>query len=204
MKDMSSNSIFLRLYWWTQGNLIPISGFPNELPPLDAELLAYVKGVKAIKVMIKGVLRVPTTSEVFVVPEGRQVPVCDESSLQDLASGKFGEVSEAKPLRILVAGHWTVGMNEESSVAYDAWLRQIDETGFLPLLPPIDKLAKFTAYPIYASTLEDWFWEIQRFLAEDPITPSTPPPRSVSNSLDANRDTTTELVPPRYEALYPA
>jgi hypothetical protein len=82
----------LRLYWWNQGNLIPISGFLNELPPLDAELLAHVKGVKAIKVIIKGALRLPVTSEVFVVPEGRQVPVSDGSSLQDLASGKFGEV----------------------------------------------------------------------------------------------------------------
>ena len=52
-----------------------------------------------------------------MVPEGRKVPVCDEATFQALASGKFGEVSGAKPLRDLVAGHWIVGMNENFSAS---------------------------------------------------------------------------------------
>jgi hypothetical protein len=187
----------LRLYWWTQRGLFHIPSFPRvwHQPSRSHEL--DLPSVGNLKRLVKEGLRLPTNSA-----EDSQVAIPDDASLVELFSGIYGTVSVAKPLRILVAGNWTIGADVHSP---DFRLRRhgIIETGLLPPLPPIDTVGRFAAYPTYASKTEDWAAAAERCMAAElhgnPATITKESMKSTPSRATKFQDQELGDEPPPYE-----
>ena len=59
-----------------------------------------------------------------MVPDGGRVLVSERASLRDLVSGKYGVLSQERPLRILIAGEWTMN-DPKKDPPFHEWRRQI-------------------------------------------------------------------------------
>ena len=158
----------MKLYWWTRESLLPIPSFLRAVPPVDPATSPFAAEPVAVGVfrkMVKEGPQLPTDSDGFVISGERREVIPDDVSLQELTCGIYGQVSTANPLRILVAGDWTVGDDEKRWPKFNALRLEIAKTGSLPPLPPVDMVGTFMAYPTMASKPEDWIRALERFIA---------------------------------------
>lgn len=138
---MESKKITCSLFWWTERNLIPVTGCTKEasrLEVIDPNMLSLKWGAKILKIIVGECLQLSAGAEIFIVSNECPVLIADDASFQDILSGKYGEVSTLKPLRILIAGDWTLNSNK-ASVSFNQWLRQIYLLCFVPPLPPVSE-----------------------------------------------------------------
>jgi len=153
--------VFWTLHWWTKECLIPVSGWSKfeTLPfgQVPSDVLSREDAVHSLFEIIQTVCRLPPDSQVFMVPDGGRCLVSEHASLGDLVSGRYGVISQAHPLRILIAGEWTMN-NPNKSPTFSEWRYQISVLGVLPFLPPVDRNAHVDeAYSaLFASVPEDW------------------------------------------------
>jgi len=149
------------LHWWTKECLIPVSGWSKfeTLPfgQVPSDVLSREDAVHSLFEIIQNVCRLPPDSQVFMVPDGGRCLVSEHASLGDLVSGRYGVISQAHPLRILIAGEWTMN-NPSNSPSFHEWRYQIFLRGLIPPLPPVDESAHVdNAYSaLFASVPEDW------------------------------------------------
>jgi hypothetical protein len=196
----------LRLYWWTQRSLFPIPSFTTVTPPLDPVAYpadAEPAAVRVLKTIVREGLRLPPDSDVFVTTADGQAVIPDDVSSMDLLSGKHGKVSVNKPLRLLVAGNWTVDTAKKSPSDFYALRREIAETGLLPRLPPVDNVGIFTAFPTFASSPDDWLAAVKRLMAAT-LHQTTYVGTDQSSIRHGPRDSYSHEhadVPPPYEAF---
>jgi hypothetical protein len=156
----ASAKVFWTLHWWTKESLIPVAGwslvtFPFDQVPVD--FLSREDAVRSLFEIIHNVCHLPPDSQIFMVPDGGRGLVSEHASLLDLVSGRYGVVSQERPLRILIAGEWTMN-KPNNSPTFREWQRQICLVFLIPPLPPVDRNAHVdSAYSdLFASVPEDW------------------------------------------------
>jgi len=202
----ASAKVFWTLHWWTKESLIPVAGwslvtFPFDQVPVD--FLSREDAVRSLFEIIHNVCHLPPDSQIFMVPDGGRGLVSEHASLLDLVSGRYGVVSQERPLHIYIAGQWTMN-NPNNNPTFSEWRYQISVLSVLPFLPPVDRNAQVDkAYSaLFASVPEDWtasLDQLRQQYNDSQVPHAEKAPKSSSHKSSRELSSDDSDPPPAYQ-----